>query len=450
MSGASSAVNYPHGEQIANLVADSIMKLFNESLSVRSRIDTDAILSTVTAAIAERLPVTCMAILMKGDPDTSRIVFADEVNPGMKEYLEGFISILLRPGEAPTTGMSRTVIETGGPLLIPKMTHEQLFGMVSEASRAYMAAHPIPIRFNEIAMLMVPMRSGPAIVGTLALCDWQSSQVFSEADIDWFQHTADRIGLTIESAQLRNKAVDRVDRITTLSDIALAITTSQDLRVTFKLILERVIATLGVDAADIILVDENETSLVIAASTGFRSSSVADLRGQMPSDVAKQWVIEHNIGSPAAMEWIGQSRRWMIAREGFRSYTAAPLLVREKFVGALEVFSRGVLEADPEWLAFLDAMATHAAIAFDNATMYEVLRQAGRPHPARKSPAPSLTERERQILPLLVNGASNRDVAEKLHLSQNTIKFHVRQLLEKCGVANRTELATKAVHEGWA
>jgi len=40
-------------------------------------------------------------------------------------------------------------------------------------------------------------------------------------------------------------------------------------------------------------------------------------------------------------------------------------------------------------------------------------------------------------------------VAETLHLSQNTIKFHVRQLLEKAEVANRTELASKAVHHAW-
>jgi DNA-binding NarL/FixJ family response regulator len=40
-------------------------------------------------------------------------------------------------------------------------------------------------------------------------------------------------------------------------------------------------------------------------------------------------------------------------------------------------------------------------------------------------------------------------VAEKLHLSENTIKFHIRQLLEKADVANRTELATRAMHDGW-
>ena len=50
---------------------------------------------------------------------------------------------------------------------------------------------------------------------------------------------------------------------------------------------------------------------------------------------------------------------------------------------------------------------------------------------------------------LLVGGATNREVGDQLHLSHNTIKFHIRQLLEKAGVSNRTELATKAALQGW-
>lgn len=442
-------VEYPRGEQTVNAVADAIMNVFSESLAVRSRIDVDAILTTVASAIAHRVPVTSMAILMKPDLDTSRVVFADETNAQFVRYLDDYVATLLRPGEAPTTGLSRKVIETGAPFFIPRMTLDQIFSMMSPEARKYRDAHPMPIETDSVGLLMVPMRSGPAIIGTLALFDWHASGVLTASDIDWMQRLADRVGLSVESAQLRNKAVDRAERITAMSDVALAITSSQDLRVTFKLILERVAAALCVDAADVLLVDESEGSVFVAASTGFRSGFNAEVRGHMPSEAGKQWVIEHNIASPAAIDWIGQSRRWMLAREGLKSYTAAPLMVREKFVGALEVFSRAALEPDREWLGFLDAMASQAAIAFDNSTMSEAVRRGGQTTPAHRSPAPALSERELQILRLVVDGASNREVAEKLHLSQNTIKFHVRQLLEKGEVANRTELATKAVHQGW-
>jgi len=60
-----------------------------------------------------------------------------------------------------------------------------------------------------------------------------------------------------------------------------------------------------------------------------------------------------------------------------------------------------------------------------------------------------LRDELREILALLVEGDSNRDIAEKVHLSPNTIKFHVRQLLQKLEVENRTELARTATREGW-
>jgi len=48
---------------------------------------------------------------------------------------------------------------------------------------------------------------------------------------------------------------------------------------------------------------------------------------------------------------------------------------------------------------------------------------------------------------LVADREGDRHIA--LHLSQNTIKVHIRQLLEKAGVANRTELATRAVQRRW-
>jgi DNA-binding CsgD family transcriptional regulator len=425
------------------------MKMYGDSLAVQSKLDTDAILTTVTGTIAQHLAVTCSAILMKSDPDKSRVVFADVSAPAMADYLDGYVSTLLRPGEAPTMGLSRRVIETGRSIFFPRLRLDELRSMVSEAGQRYQEGHPMPLNSSSVSMLMVPMRAGPAVVGTLALFDWQASDLLTESDTPWMQRVADRVGLTIDNAQLRNKAMDRVERIAALSDAALAITAGQDLRLTLKVILDRVIATLRVEAADILLVDESDSALVVSASSGFRSVSTFDLRFQISPEVAKRWVVEHNIGSPSATDWIGQSRRWMAAREGFKSYTAAPLIVREKFVGALEVFSRGELEPDPEWLDFLDAMGSHAAIAVDNAAMRDALGHAAQVQKAPRIPSPNLSDREREILKLVVNGASNREVADRLHLSPNTIKFHIRQLLEKADVANRTELATRAMHEGW-
>lgn len=438
----------PRGVRVLASVADALMKLSNESLAVDSRIDTDAILATVTSTISQLVPVTCMAVLMKSDPGTSRIVVSDHVNAAVATYIEAYVATMLRPGEAPTTGLSQRVIESGSPLFMPRMSFAEFLSLISAFGRGYVEGHPFPITFDSASFLMVPMHSGPATVGTLTVVDWHGGGNLTESDVDWMQRVADRTGLTADNALLRGKAIDRVVRLSALSDVALAITSGQELRLTLRLILERVIGTLNVDAADVLLLDDTDNALFVAANAGFRSVSTADSRFPIPPEVAKQ-AHERSVGSERAIDWIGQSRRWVVAREGFKAYLASTLIAREVLVGVLEVFSRTPLEPDAEWLSFLDTMASHAAISVDNATAHEAVRRAGPPQVSRKLPSPTLSAREREILNMVIDGASNRDVAEKLHLSQNTIKFHIRQLLEKAGVANRTELATKAVQQGW-
>lgn len=53
-----------------------------------------------------------------------------------------------------------------------------------------------------------------------------------------------------------------------------------------------------------------------------------------------------------------------------------------------------------------------------------------------------LSLRETEVLNLIIDGASNGEISEKLFISENTVKFHVRNILKKTGCSNRTELLT--------
>lgn len=55
-----------------------------------------------------------------------------------------------------------------------------------------------------------------------------------------------------------------------------------------------------------------------------------------------------------------------------------------------------------------------------------------------------LTERELEVLKKLVTGVSNKTIAEEMHLSVDTVKYHLKNLLIKTGCKTRTELAVKA------
>lgn len=62
--------------------------------------------------------------------------------------------------------------------------------------------------------------------------------------------------------------------------------------------------------------------------------------------------------------------------------------------------------------------------------------------------SPTLTEREREVLALLAQGATNREISEELYLALDTIKTHVRKVFAKLGVANRTQAAIVARDHG--
>ncbi len=61
----------------------------------------------------------------------------------------------------------------------------------------------------------------------------------------------------------------------------------------------------------------------------------------------------------------------------------------------------------------------------------------------------SLSERELEITQLVAEGLTNREVGERLFVSHNTIKVHLRNIFAKTGVASRTELSMLAIQEGW-
>ncbi len=109
-------------------------------------------------------------------------------------------------------------------------------------------------------------------------------------------------------------------------------------------------------------------------------------------------------------------------------------------------------EAEPERIVG----AIRAVVAGDYLVDYPLLQQALRAVSAQTNVVPSpdddlvepLTEQEKAILRLIAAGLSNEDIARVLHISINTVKTHVRHILQKLGVSDRTQAAVWAVRHG--
>jgi len=113
---------------------------------------------------------------------------------------------------------------------------------------------------------------------------------------------------------------------------------------------------------------------------------------------------------------------------------------------ALQAGAIGYLLKDVSADALAQAIrAAHAGRATLSPEAAQALVQAATQPP---TPGHDLTERERDVLILMVEGLNNTQIADRLVVSPSTIKSHVSHILAKLGVASRTEAAALAVRHG--
>jgi GAF domain-containing protein/DNA-binding CsgD family transcriptional regulator len=414
-------------------------------------IEPKAILHTVTRALNKLRPGIWVASLMGKDPSEMLIIATNDMDNDSNDYAAGYVETMKASGNRNTAPVSSRVIESGQPLLIPDISVEEFMGHLTDEVRAYLGVHPWLAPDTHLGVVVVPMRARGATIGTLGLFERRGSNPLTEKDTIWVQAIADRTAHAVENAQLYEDAIKRLERLAALQSVSLAVSASPDLRLTLKVILDHVTSQLKVDAADVLLLDETDNTLTLAASTGFLATAVPDYRLPADDGVPGRVVTSRRIETVTALSAFSQfRRRSLFAREGFKAYGAVPLSSRGRLLGALEVFQRSPLNPDQEWLSFLDALGSVAAVAIDSATMQERLRQlrVGTLVPRMPRTGPDLSQLEMNILRLVVGGMTNREIAAQVHLSQNTIKFHMRQILQKTGASNRTELAHQVAKEG--
>jgi DNA-binding NarL/FixJ family response regulator len=91
-----------------------------------------------------------------------------------------------------------------------------------------------------------------------------------------------------------------------------------------------------------------------------------------------------------------------------------------------------------------------AAITLNTAT--KILNELGRQSHRESEPViqakNALTDREKQVLQLVITGATNKEIATSLYISENTVKNHLCNILDKLHLQNRIQAAAYALREG--
>jgi two-component system nitrate/nitrite response regulator NarL len=126
---------------------------------------------------------------------------------------------------------------------------------------------------------------------------------------------------------------------------------------------------------------------------------------------------------------------------------------KKQIVEALQLGAQGVVLKDAAAQLLIKALRAVLAGQYwvgreSVADLVQYLRRISASTPAQRDDARLLTTREREILSAIVGGFTNREIAEKLTISEDTVKHHLSRIFDKVGVSNRLELAMYAVSHG--
>ena len=156
-----------------------------------------------------------------------------------------------------------------------------------------------------------------------------------------------------------------------------ALISSLDLHVILSIFLEQVTTKLGVDAANILLLNSQTQKLECAATHGFQPDTIASLSAHGEKYYASHAMLERRIIYASTLSDIKNSPQFaeLVKGEKFIIYYGVPLITKGRVKGVLEIFHRSPLNPDHEWLGFLEAIGALAAVAIDNASLFEGMQR---------------------------------------------------------------------------
>jgi response regulator RpfG family c-di-GMP phosphodiesterase len=213
--------------------------------------------------------------------------------------------------------------------------------------------------------------------------------IYPDGSRGWFelsiQPAPEGIFILSQDISERKRAAAQIqrqlDQLAALRAIDIAISTNLDVRHTLTVLLEQVLIQLGVHAADVFLLDPATQTLHYAAGRGFQSEGFQGVRLRLGEGRAGQAALQRRLVSASGAQVPGGSaslRTGLLGRDHFAVYYGVPLIAKGQVVGVLEVFNRAPLQPDAAWLQFLEALAGQAAIAIENATLFEGLQRSSR------------------------------------------------------------------------
>ena len=262
----------------------------------------------------------------------------------------------------------------------------------------------------------IPFKSEQGLVGILILASGRP-RAFPREHIDVLAALTDSLTLMLGHAALYRTARERLARLTTLREIDSAISANLSMEGIIEVVLRKVSPHIWVDAVGISLIDWNLKQTLLARlhlpddmniegeAFGLSDSLLAQL------GVKKSSVIIYDVKSDPRL----QNHREIIRKYNLTSYVGVPLVVQDKAIGVLHLFTVEPRKFSQEDLDFFATLAGQAAISVQNAHLYEeaIRRAVNMESLAKLSFSLSRVSREKELGEQILASACSATGAEK-------------------------------------
>jgi NarL family two-component system response regulator LiaR len=187
-----------------------------------------------------------------------------------------------------------------------------------------------------------------------------------------------------------------------------------------------------------------EPGIEVVGEAGNGQEAVRGIESSQPDVILMDLVMPEMDGIEAIQQTIAR-------RPQARILVLTSFATDDKVFPAIKAGAMGYLLKDSEPGDVVDAIrqvyrgesSLHPRIA------RKLMQELARPQEQPPTPEP-LTEREMEVLRLVAQGKSNRDIAEELTITEGTVRVHVSSILGKLHLASRTQAALYALREGLA
>jgi len=225
------------------------------------------------------------------------------------------------------------------------------------------------------AVACVPLIAQEKVIGALWLA---RKQPITESDVKLLVVIANLAANAIHRVTLHEQTEQQLRYMASLHQIDITISSAFDLKVIFNVLLKNAVTQLGVDAASILLLKPDIRLLEYAAGFGFATNQIEkSLVGLGEGRAGMAAYERRTISFPYLCEAQDTfSRAQLLSEEKFVSHHVTPLIVKGEVKGVLEVFCRRHVPPTTEWVNFFESLATQAAIAIDNTTLFNKLQQS--------------------------------------------------------------------------